>query len=183
MNTANKLTMLRMVLIPLFIFFALWQAPYFDILAFATFLIASLTDYFDGYIARKRNMITDFGKFLDPLADKFLVVAAFTCMVADQSLSVWILFAVIMREFAVMGIRMVAASAGTVIAAGFFGKVKTVMQLIFILMVLFPVNLGLETVLGGITITNWLGILVAAVTVASGLEYIIANRSVLSDKE
>lgn len=176
MTTASKITLIRVAFIPLFMVFmylsggqpGLWMW-----LSLAIFIIASLTDYVDGHIARKYNQITDFGKFLDPLADKLLVIAAMAMLCEWGKFPAWALMIVLTREFAVTGLRLVAVQKGTVIAAGWSGKVKTASTMI-----------GLCVWMGFPTI-GWLGWLVTAVivvtTLYSGVEYFIQNWKCLWD--
>ena len=143
MNLANKLTMLRIFLVPLFlIFIAVQDIPYGTFIATFIFIIASLTDQLDGYIARSRNQVTNFGKFMDPLADKLLVTAALISLVELQVVPAWATVIIISREFAVSGLRTIAASEGKVIAASMWGKVKTVTQIAAIIALLLQVNVG-----------------------------------------
>ncbi|MCF0148953.1 MAG: CDP-diacylglycerol--glycerol-3-phosphate 3-phosphatidyltransferase [Clostridium sp.] len=143
MNLANKLTMLRIFLVPLFlIFIAVKNIPYGTFIATFIFIIASLTDQLDGYIARSRNQVTNFGKFMDPLADKLLVTAALISLVELQVVPAWATVVIIAREFAVSGLRTIAASEGKVIAASMWGKVKTVTQIAAIIVLLLQVNIG-----------------------------------------
>lgn len=143
MNLANKLTMLRIFLVPLFlIFIAVQDIPYGTFIATFIFIIASLTDQLDGYIARSRNQVTNFGKFMDPLADKLLVTAALISLVELQVVPAWATVIIISREFAVSGLRTIAASEGKVIAASMWGKVKTVTQIAAIITLLLQVNVG-----------------------------------------
>ena len=133
MNLANKLTMLRIILVPIFLIFIVVKGiPYGSIIATLIFIIASLTDQLDGYIARSRNEITNFGKFMDPLADKLLVTAALISLVEFNLIPGWATVVIIAREFAVSGLRTLAASEGKVIAASWWGKIKTVTQIIAI---------------------------------------------------
>lgn len=176
MNLANKLTLSRVVLVPVFVVAALIDSAFAQWTAFAIFIIASLTDLADGKIARKYNMVSAFGKFLDPLADKLLVTAALCVFVGKDIISVWILFIIIIREFVVTGVRLVAAADGTVIAASMWGKVKTTLQLIVLGVMLFPVNLGIYIPLfAGICIADILVYAVAVVTVLSGIDYLVKN--------
>lgn len=145
MNLANKLTLLRVILIPFFIvcFYIPnlvvntisvnnYLIPYANLLGLVIFLLAAITDFIDGYIARKYNMITDFGKFMDPLADKLLVTAALLILLENGLIAGWVVFIILAREFIVTGFRTIAASKGVVIAAGWLGKIKTVVQFIMI---------------------------------------------------
>ena len=185
MNLPNKLTMLRVILVPVFMVFAAFSkygtAEYnstFMLVAGIIFAVASITDFLYGYIARKNNLVTDFGKFMDPLADKCLTTAAFIYMVADGICSPVVLAIILFREFAVAGVRMIAAESGTVIAANMWGKVKTVLQMLTILFYYFAAALGNPTdVMGVAIITQVLCWLVAAATVLSGGIYLWQNRS------
>ena len=133
MNLANKLTMIRIFLVPVFlIFITVKDIPYGSIIATVIFIIASLTDQLDGHIARSRNQITNFGKFMDPLADKLLVTAALVSLVELKLVAGWAVVIILAREFAVSGLRTLAASDGIVIAASWWGKIKTVTQMIAI---------------------------------------------------
>jgi CDP-diacylglycerol--glycerol-3-phosphate 3-phosphatidyltransferase len=141
MNLPNKLTLMRIILIPIFMVVLYWGFPGANYVALAIFVIASLTDWLDGKIARSRNLVTDFGKFADPLADKMLVTAAMLWFVETGRMPAWALLIVICREFAVSGLRMIASDKGKVIAAGWSGKVKTASTMVcIILMFLIPPN-------------------------------------------
>lgn len=185
MNLPNKLTMLRVILVPVFMVFAAFSnygtAEYnqaFMLVAGIIFAVASITDFLDGYIARKNHLVTDFGKFMDPLADKCLTTAAFIYMVADGICSPVVLAIILFREFAVAGVRMIAAESGTVIAANMWGKVKTVLQMLTILFYYFAAALGGPTDAMGVgLITQVLCWLVAAATVLSGGIYLWQNRT------
>ena len=142
MNLPNKLTFLRILLIPVFMVVLYWGFPGAGYVALAIFIIASLTDLLDGKIARARNLVTDFGKFADPLADKMLVTAAMLWFVETGRMPAWALLIVICREFAVSGLRMLAADKGKVIAAGWSGKVKTASTMVcIVLMFLVQIQL------------------------------------------
>ena len=143
MNLANKLTLIRIILVPIFlIFIAARHIPYGSTIATIIFILASLTDKLDGYIARSRNQITNFGKFMDPLADKLLVTAALISLVELHIVPGWASVIIIAREFAVSGLRSIAASQGRVIAASWWGKIKTVIQIIAIILLLLKVNIN-----------------------------------------
>lgn len=145
MNLANKLTLLRIFLVPIFILFiAIKGIPYGTIIATFVFILAALTDKLDGYIARSRNQITRFGKFMDPLADKLLVTAALISLVEYHIVPGWAAVIIIAREFAVSGLRTIAAAEGVVIAASWWGKIKTVTQIIAILFALLQVNITIQ---------------------------------------
>ena len=170
MNTANKLTMIRVVLIPVFI--VLLYLGY-TIPALAVFIVASVTDFVDGYVARKYNLVTDFGKFMDPLADKLLVMSAMAWFVEVGWMPGWAFFIVLAREFAVTGLRLVAVQNGTVIAAGWSGKVKTASTMVGLcVMMAFPQ-------------VAWIGVavmfVIVATTLYSGVEYFIQNWNCLWD--
>ncbi|MCR3758560.1 CDP-diacylglycerol--glycerol-3-phosphate 3-phosphatidyltransferase [Clostridium felsineum] len=142
MNLANKLTLLRIFLVPVFlIFIVVRQIPYGRSIATAIFIIAAITDKLDGYIARSRNQITKFGKIMDPLADKLLVSSALIALVEFHVIPAWIAIVIIAREFAVTGLRSVAAGEGIVIAASWWGKIKTFIQIITIIFALLFINL------------------------------------------
>ena len=140
MTTANKLTVLRVVMIPVFLILMLVSFPGHLWLALAVFILASLTDYLDGHIARKYNQVTAFGKFMDPLADKLLVTAALLIFVQWGQIPGWAAFVILAREFGVTGLRLVAASDGTVIAAGMSGKVKTFSSLVCLCLMMTPLH-------------------------------------------
>ena len=188
MNLPNKLTMLRVILVPVFMVFAAYSRygtadfnPTFALIAGIIFAVASFTDFLDGYLARKNNLVTDFGKFMDPLADKCLTTAAFIYMVACGICSPVVLAVILFREFAVAGVRMLAAETGTVIAANMWGKVKTVLQMLTILFYYFTVSLT-GNVLGQqcADIASVLCWAVAAVTAISGIKYLWDNRSFIN---
>lgn len=184
MNIANKLTISRICLIPVFIVAALFECAAAGWAAFAMFVIASLTDYVDGRIARKYNMVSAFGKFLDPLADKLLVTAALCVFVERGLVSVWVLFIITVREFVVTGIRLVAAGGGTVIAASMWGKIKTVFQLVVISLMLLPVDTGIYVaVFAGQSVADILIYAVCVVTVLSGVDYLVKNINVLKSSK
>ena len=169
MTTANKLTLLRIALIPVFLIVLYWGFPGSRFVALAVFILASLTDLLDGYIARHYNQITDFGKFMDPLADKMLVMAAMCFFVERGSMYGWILALVLLREFAVSGMRLVAVEKGRVIAAAWSGKIKTASTMVCLcIMLVFDVS--------------WLNLLCQIVilltTLYSGAEYFVKNRDV-----
>ena len=141
MNTANKLTVFRMILIPFFVLFLLTEfTPYNRLIALIIFAIASITDHLDGRIARKYNMITTFGKFMDPVADKLLVSSALICLTALSEIPAWAVIVIILREFAISGLRLVAAENGSVIAADGWGKAKTVSQMTAIIILLLNIE-------------------------------------------
>ncbi|MBQ3549223.1 MAG: CDP-diacylglycerol--glycerol-3-phosphate 3-phosphatidyltransferase [Oscillospiraceae bacterium] len=172
-NTANYLTIARVVMIPIFLVLMYLDFPGSHYWALAVYIIACLTDLADGYIARHYNQISDFGKFMDPLADKCLVMAALCCFVEQGSMAAWILAVVLVREFAVSGMRMVAVEKGRVIAAGWSGKVKTAATMVCICLILF----GIPPVLN--TICQWVILLT---TVYSGVEYFYQNLDVFKNE-
>lgn len=184
MTTATKFTLLRILMIPLFMICMYWSKnnDFMCYVALAVFGIASLTDLVDGHIARKYNQVTDLGKFLDPLADKVLVLAAMAIFCEWGMFPAWALMLVLTREFAVSGLRMVASGKGRVIAAGWSGKVKTVVTMIGLcLMLLLRAKLCV-LLLGGtfIAILNWLVVIAVSVTTLySGVEYFIKNFDTL----
>lgn len=193
MNLANKLTIIRIFLVPIFlIFIAVKSFPYGNIIATFIFIIASLTDQLDGYIARSRNQITNFGKFMDPLADKLLVTAALISLVELQLIPSWAAIIIIAREFAVSGLRTIAASEGVIIAASWWGKIKTVIQIVAIILLLLQVNIESSAVLMNIvekskslsiffnyipSIALYVAVLI---TVISGIDYFVKNKTAIS---
>lgn len=176
MNLPNKLTILRTVMIPFFILFLYtdWFHGYDKIIAAVIFIAASLTDMLDGKIARKYNLVTNFGKFMDPLADKLLVCSALIALVDLNKIAAWVVIIIIAREFIISGFRLIAAENGIVIAANYWGKFKTVSQMIMIILLLIDLG-GVFDILEQIFI--WLSL---ALTVISLITYIWQNRSVLS---
>lgn len=183
MNLPNKLTLGRIIAVPFFIL--AYMTEHF-LLALIIFILASLTDMLDGQIARKQNLITNFGKIMDPLADKVLVYSAFCLMVADKTIHAWMLIVILAREFIVAGVRTVAASEGIVIAADMAGKIKTVLQMIAVPMLLLYRHTdslngpGIMYELPGLLWTYGRIVLWASVamTVYSGAMYIIKNKEV-----
>ena len=176
MNLPNKLTLLRIVMIPVFVVLLLWgPKPVCNYVAALVFIAASLTDTADGYIARKYNLITTFGKFMDPLADKLLVCSAMICLVDLGRIESWIVIIIIAREFIISGFRLIAIEKGTVIAANYWGKFKTVTQMVMV--ILMVANLGgvFNTVA---QIVKWLAL---AMTVISLCTYLFENRGVLDE--
>ncbi len=179
MNTPNKLTVARMILVPFLVVFLLtgWGGEANRWICLAIFVAASVTDWFDGHLARKYNLITNFGKFMDPLADKLLVCSAMICMIELDKLPAWVVIIIIGREFIISGFRLIAAENGIVIAANYWGKFKTVSQMIMIILLMLNFG-GIFTVLTQIFI--WLSV---ALTIISLLTYIMQNRKVLSMQE
>ena len=173
MNTANKLTMLRVVLIPVYLLLWHLNFPGNQYAALAVFVIASLTDLLDGYIARHYHQVTDFGKFMDPLADKVLVLTAMACFCAAGRFPDWALVIVIAREFAVSGLRLVAVDNGRVIAAGWSGKVKTACTMVG----LCVMHLSVPAIVDQICM--WI---IVVTTVYSGVEYFVQNKDCIDWK-
>ncbi len=175
MNLPNKLTMFRVILIPFFVVFLLVDiTPVDKWIALAVFIIASLTDMLDGKIARKYNLVTNFGKFMDPLADKLLVCSALVCLVAVDRIPAWMVIVIIAREFIISGFRLVASDNGVVIAASYWGKFKTTFQIIMIcLMIADLAALQLLT-----TIVTWVAVIL---TIVSLVDYLVKNKEVMKD--
>lgn len=182
MNTANKLTLLRVVLVPFYMIFLLRPDFVSQMIALAIFIIASLTDALDGHIARKYNQITAFGKFVDPLADKMLITAAFLVFLAQGIMNVWAVMVVLAREFAVAGIRLSAVTEGKVIAASFWGKLKTVSQMLAVIAAMLLLNISVIPHEVSMLITNILIWISVIFTVFSGADYLIKNKSLLKLK-
>ena len=181
MNLPNKLTIVRIVLIPFFVFFMLTTVvpvPYTFWIAEVVFIIASLTDTADGMIARKYNLITNFGKFMDPLADKMLVSSAFICLVALGRIPAWIVIIIIGREFIISGFRLVASDNGIVIAASYWGKFKTTFQMLAIILLIL--NLG-ETYPVMHIIEQILIYVALILTLVSLVDYVAKNIDVLKE--
>ena len=172
MTTANKLTILRVVMIPAFLAVVYAGFPGSGYVALAIYIVACLTDWLDGYIARHYNQVSDFGKFMDPLADKCLVVAALCWFVENGQMAGWVLAVVLLREFAVSGMRLVAVEKGRVIAAGWSGKVKTASTMVCICLMLFGIPGWAERVCEGIILVT---------TIYSGVEYFAKNLDVFKD--
>ena len=177
MNLPNKLTVLRVIMVPFFVFFMLtgvggaankW-------IALIIFCVASLTDMLDGKIARARNLVTNFGKFMDPLADKLLVCSAMICMIPLGKLQAWFVIVIIAREFIISGFRLIASDNGIVIAASYWGKFKTVFQMLMIIVLIANIQMPFFTVLGTILIYVAL-----VLTIVSLIDYIAKNKQVLT---
>ncbi|MGN9160221.1 CDP-diacylglycerol--glycerol-3-phosphate 3-phosphatidyltransferase [Clostridium sulfidigenes] len=180
MNLANKLTVLRIMLVPIFLICAMIDTTTTNIIALSIFIIASATDKLDGYIARSRNQITNFGKFMDPLADKLLVTCALILLVEKGIVAAWVVVVIIAREFIVSGLRTLAASQGVVIAASNWGKLKTVIQMIAIIMGLLSLVYNPEW----LNITTQVAIYLAAViTIGSGVDYFIKGKDIININE
>ena len=181
MNTPNKLTVARMIMVPFLVVFLLtgWGGDANRYISLIIFVAASITDWLDGYLARKNHLVTNFGKFMDPLADKLLVCSAMICMIELGILPAWFVIIIIGREFIISGFRLIAAENGIVIAANYWGKFKTVSQMIMIiLLILHFDDISVFAVLEQIFI--WISL---ALTVISLMTYIWQNRNVLSMQE
>lgn len=179
MNLPNKITMFRVVLIPVFVVLMLVpQIPFGNLLAAVVFVIACISDFFDGYLARKYKLVTNFGKFMDPLADKLLVCSALICLVGLDRVPAWIVIIIIAREFIISGFRLIASDNGVVIAASFFGKFKTTAQMIACILLILQLPFAWTKVASLIFLY-----LALILTVISLCEYVWKNRGVLSDKE
>lgn len=175
MNLPNKLTTLRVLMIPFFVIFMLTNlgGAYANYIAVAIFIVASLTDLLDGKIARKYHLVTNFGKFMDPLADKLLVCSALICLVEMERLAAWMVIVIISREFIISGFRLIASDNGVVIAASYWGKFKTTFQMVMI--VLLILNLG--GVFSVITeVVTWIALIL---TVVSLVDYLVKNKGIL----
>ena len=173
MTTANKITIFRVILVPVLLVLMYWDFPGHMYWSLAVFILASVSDFADGYIARHYNQVSDFGKFMDPLADKLLVISAMLMFVSWGTMPAWALLIVVAREFAVTGLRRVAVDNGRVIAAAWSGKIKTATTMVCIcLMMLWNVS--------WLNILCW--VLIVATTVYSGCEYFYKNRDALSFK-
>ena len=195
MNLPNKLTLLRVLMAPLFLLLLVWDFPFHHLAACAVFAIASLTDYIDGKLARKYHLITNLGKFLDPLADKMLTTAAFLGFLAAGKLDVWAVMLILSREFLVTSVRLMAAKDGTVVAASFWGKFKTVMQMVSIIFMLVALEWESwqHTVLKGVALPAevfsvplmagrvlvWVAVVL---TIVSGVQYFWQFRHLMSEK-
>ena len=180
MNLPNKLTLLRVCMIPFFVLFMLTDlgGEAGKWIALTIFILASMTDWLDGYLARKNNLVTNFGKFMDPLADKLLVCSAMICLVEMGKLAAWMVIIIISREFIISGFRLIASDNGVVIAASYWGKFKTVAQMLMIILLIEDIQINaIQTITAVIT---WLALVL---TVVSLIDYLIKNKGVLSTKE
>lgn len=179
MNLPNKLTTFCVILIPFFVFFML--APNMTginhYIAAAIFIVASLTDLLDGKIARKYNLVTNFGKFMDPLADKLLVCSAMICLIQTGQLAAWIVVIIIAREFIISGFRLIASDNGVVIAASYWGKFKTTFQMLMVIVLILNVQMPFFQILGKI-----LTYAALILTVVSLIDYIVKNKDVLKEQ-
>ena len=177
MNLPNKLTLLRVLMIPFFVVCLLWEGGQNQTLRYvsaAIFIVASLTDMMDGKIARKYGLVTNFGKFMDPLADKLLVCSALICLIELGQLPAWMVIVIISREFIISGFRLIASDNGVVIAASYWGKFKTTFQMIAVILLIF--NLEALRLLADICV--WVAL---ALTVISLADYILKNRGILTE--
>ena len=176
MNLPNKLTILRVIMVPFFVLFMLTDigGTANKWISLILFVVASLTDLLDGKIARKYNLVTNFGKFMDPLADKLLVCSAMICLIEMNKLDAWIVIVIISREFIISGFRLVASDSGVVIAASYWGKFKTVFQMAMIIVLIADLG-GFFDMLG--TILVWVAL---ALTISSLLDYVFKNKQVLT---
>lgn len=186
LNLPNKLTLIRMFLAPIYLALMLIEFPYHYIVALAVFAVASLTDMLDGKIARKNNLITVFGKLLDPLADKMLTTAALLAFMREGWCSIWIVMIVLTREFAVAGVRLIATAQGIVIPANYWGKAKTVSQMVFTIVIMllaeldatFDIfaNAGWFTLARVSNIMLWI---TAVLAVVSGITYFVDSKKLI----
>ena len=178
MTLPNILTCLRVVLIPVFMVLAYQNNMPCDIAALVVYVVACITDYVDGKLARKNNQVTNFGKFMDPVADKLLVMAALLLFVEDGTIAAWMVAIILGREFIVSALRMVAASEGLVIAANMWGKAKTMITMITLIFLLCPIG---PVMLGPVSLQNVLIWITVIITTISGVTYVIDNFSVIKD--
>jgi CDP-diacylglycerol--glycerol-3-phosphate 3-phosphatidyltransferase len=177
MNLPNKITIIRVLMIPVYLVFMLVpQIPYGRYIAAGVFIAAALTDALDGYLARKNNLITNFGKFMDPLADKLLVSAALICLVEYGLIPTWIVIIIIAREFIISGFRLVASDNGVVVAASWWGKVKTNVQVVMSVMLIINLDNPVINILEQVAIY-----LALALTIISLIDYMVKNRKVLAE--
>ena len=175
MNLPNKLTIFRVILIPLFVAFMLVDITNVDKwIALAIFIVASLTDLLDGKIARKYNLVTNFGKFMDPLADKLLVCSALVCLVAMARIPAWVVIVIISREFIISGFRLIASDNGVVIAASYFGKFKTTFQMIMICLMIADI----EAIAILTDVVMWIAVIL---TIISLIDYLVKNKDVMKE--
>ena len=177
MNLPNKLTMFRVILIPFFVLFMLVDITTVDKwIALAIFIVASLTDLLDGKIARKYNLVTNFGKFMDPLADKLLVCSALICLVELAKLPAWMVIVIIAREFIISGFRLIASDNGVVIAASYWGKFKTTFQMVMICLLIADIAaIGIIT-----NVIVWIALIL---TVVSLIDYLVKNKDVMKESK
>lgn len=168
MNLPNALTLLRIILVPIFVIFLLVKIPYGDYLAALVFIVASFTDSLDGYLARKWKQVTKLGIILDPLADKLLITAALISLVELGKVAGWIAIVILGREFAVSGLRTIKAEEGIIIAASKLGKIKTISQILAVVLIIVQ---DLYPPLGALNIGNWAMYIAVVITIVSGIEY------------
>jgi CDP-diacylglycerol--glycerol-3-phosphate 3-phosphatidyltransferase len=179
MNLPNKITIIRVFMIPIFLIFMLFeQIPYGRYIAAVIFTLAAITDAIDGYIARKNNLVTNFGKFMDPVADKLLVCSALICLVESHKIPGWVAIIIIAREFIISGFRLIASDNGVVLAAGWWGKIKTNVQIVMSVMLIVDLDFAFINVLELISIY-----LALALTIISMMDYLIKNKQLLFDKK
>lgn len=183
MNLPNKLTIFRVILIPFFLVALMVPGiPAGKWIAVVIFIIASLTDFFDGRIARKQNLVTDFGKFMDPLADKLLVCSAMIALIELQRIPAWVVIVIIAREFVISGFRLIASDNGIVIAASYWGKFKTTFQMLMVILLIVNLSENFPAATTGITIAEQILIYVSLLlTIISLIDYLVKNRSVLAN--
>ena len=180
MNLPNKLTLLRICLIPVFVILMLSQVSNFFLISCIIFIIASITDFLDGKIARKYNLVTDFGKFMDPLADKLLVLSAFICMIEYDLVAGWMVIIIVARELTVSILRAIAADNGKVIAASGGGKIKTTSQMIAIILLLIGANYSNSQIVFVGTIAMYIATIF---TLYSGIDYLYKNRELFMNSK
>lgn len=179
MNLPNRITIFRVIMIPVFLIFMLVPGiPFANYIACAIFCIASASDFLDGYLARKLNLVTNFGKFCDPVADKLLVCSALICFVEKKTCAAWIVIIIIAREFIISGFRTVAADNGVVIAASYWGKFKTTFQMIACIFLILNLPFKVTDIIGNIFLY-----LALIFTVVSLVDYLIKNKNVLKEKK
>lgn len=177
MNLPNKLTIFRVLLIPFFVVFLLVDiTPYDNWIALAIFIVASLTDLLDGKIARKYGLVTNFGKFMDPLADKLLVCSALICLVEMERIPAWMVIVIIAREFIISGFRLVASDNGIVIAASYWGKFKTTFQMVMICLMIAD----LEALSVITMVVTWAAVILTVVSLA---DYLLKNKGVMQENK
>ncbi|MFR6483175.1 MAG: CDP-diacylglycerol--glycerol-3-phosphate 3-phosphatidyltransferase [Intestinibacter bartlettii] len=180
MNLPNKLTLLRICLIPVFVILMLSQVSNFFLISCIIFIIASITDFLDGKIARKYNLVTDFGKFMDPLADKLLVLSALICMIEYDLVAAWMVIIIVARELTVSILRAIAADNGKVIAASGGGKIKTTSQMIAIILLLIGANYSNSQIVFVGTIAMYIATIF---TLYSGIDYLYKNRELFMNSK
>jgi len=178
MNLPNRITLMRVILIPVFVVLMLIDIEYNNYYAFAVFAIACISDFFDGYLARKWNLVTNFGKFADPLADKILVSSALILFVHNGVMPVWAVIIIIAREFIISGVRLIAAESGVVIAAGMWGKVKTVVQMVMAIFLILDFRDDYIDIFEQVLI--YASVILSVISL---LDYLIKNRGLFIDKK